>query len=101
QEVVDAYLAAVEFIHAAQRSGDDPGDELNRVLAEPFLSEPRMFLPNKRAKGFRIRPSGESKARVEVESVTLQGSTARIVDCVIDGYVPYAHGTARDCDVCA
>jgi hypothetical protein len=90
QEVVDAYLAAVDVIHDAQRTGEDPGEKLNRVLAEPLLTDISSELSSERISGKRIRPSAVNQAKVTVEQVLVDASDeAQLIDCDIDDFVSY------------
>jgi hypothetical protein len=90
QEVVDAYMAAIDLFHRSQMSGTDPGPSLDEFFADPLLSQMRQNLAAFRQAGRRTRASPDHRARVVVESVDVRDpTTAVLVDCDVDDFVTY------------
>lgn len=99
EAVKAAYLAYWAMVDRLTATPDPNDPELPQRAADPLLSELRGQFTNDRASGATMESPPPNLNRHEITAVSVDGASARLSDCFVDGRVGIAGDGTRNEDV--
>jgi hypothetical protein len=87
--VVDAYMSAIDAEDKASAAADPTYGPLSATHGPPLLDQLEAALTDRRRANERTRLPQDSKSRVDIDTVVVDGLTATVTACIVDDAIVF------------